>query len=352
MDHHEASGLESGRESPVRGGPSDITGGNRGVRLLDKIPHIAQQLQNVVAEEISDLQYEWGVLEQEKKELEEEKGAMGLPSPSDTDIVHLNVGGKRFMTKRATLTQVEGSLLAGMFSGRWEGPQDLSSDGSIFLDLDPTCFEVLVSELRYQLLTRKSVDWCRVQAPDGKEKHFRAMLEFFGLITALVLKFEFWSSDVTCSEDGYRAKNASRSIGHRYAIGDAILSSGVLTWGIKVHTMLNDNWVFLGIIEHTHTAPTGVSQNDSTAFGWGCQEHVFRAGQCTPTPGSLGWNGFQQGDLVKMQLNCDNGMLQMKVLRLPGQVFTIDGLSCTAWRVHVVLYQAGDEVELLAMHDF
>jgi len=353
MDHNTSSGMDRSPQTPTGRRPLGIRDVQyTGMKRLDRIPDLAQQLKHVISEEINDLQHEWGALDQQKKTLQVEKAAMGLLCARDTDVVHLNVGGQHFMTKRATLTQMEGSLLAGLFSGRWEGSQDLSNDGSIFLDLDPACFEILLSELRYQLLTRKTVDWCRVQAPEGKERHFRAMLEFLGIVTALIMKFEFWSSDITCSKDGSIVKNASRSIGHKYAIGDTTMSAGIQTWGIKISAMLNDNWVFLGIIAHTHTAPTGVSQNDTTAYGWGCQEHVFKAGQCSPAPGSLGWTGFHEGDIVKMQLNCNTGALKMKLSRLPGQVFTIDGLGRGQWRVHVVLYQAGDELELIAMHDF
>ena len=38
----------------------------------------------------------------------------------DDDIITLDVGGKKFKTRRSTLCQVEGSLFATMCSGRWE----------------------------------------------------------------------------------------------------------------------------------------------------------------------------------------------------------------------------------------
>ena len=49
-----------------------------------------------------------------------EKQRMKAADVSDDDIIHLNIGGQKLTTARSTLCQVEGSLLATMFSGRWE----------------------------------------------------------------------------------------------------------------------------------------------------------------------------------------------------------------------------------------
>ena len=56
---------------------------------------------------------------------------------SDDDMIHLNVGGQKFTTKRSTLCQVEGSLLASMFSGRWEDGLERDQDGAVFFDFSP-----------------------------------------------------------------------------------------------------------------------------------------------------------------------------------------------------------------------
>ena len=48
----------------------------------------------------------------------EEKKRMQAFVVKDDDIIHLNVGGQKFTSKRSTLCQVEGFLFATMFSGR------------------------------------------------------------------------------------------------------------------------------------------------------------------------------------------------------------------------------------------
>ncbi len=65
------------------------------------------------------------------------------------DVITLNVGGRLFTTIRATLCQIDGSLLASMFSGRW-GESSLNRDekNHVFLDMDPDCFEFIMKWLR------------------------------------------------------------------------------------------------------------------------------------------------------------------------------------------------------------
>ena len=63
-----------------------------------------------------------------------EKERMETVSVRDDDIIHLNVSGVKLTTKRSTLCQVESSLLASMFSGRWEDCVQRDQDGVVFLD--------------------------------------------------------------------------------------------------------------------------------------------------------------------------------------------------------------------------
>ena len=69
--------------------------------------------------------------------------SVGHASVASADIVTVNVGGKLFTTNRRTLCLIEGSLLACMFSGRWDDSLQRDTNGSIFLNFDPD--EVRVS---------------------------------------------------------------------------------------------------------------------------------------------------------------------------------------------------------------
>ena len=58
----------------------------------------------------------------------------------------LNVGGSKFETTLSTLTRHPDSMLAVMFSGRHEVPQD--RDGYVFIDRDGTHFRIILNFLR------------------------------------------------------------------------------------------------------------------------------------------------------------------------------------------------------------
>ncbi|KAI9306863.1 hypothetical protein BJ944DRAFT_38868 [Cunninghamella echinulata] len=60
--------------------------------------------------------------------------------------IKLNIGGKIFETTLATLQRDHSSLLATMFSGKH--PLEPSSDGSYFIDRDPTHFRLVLNYLR------------------------------------------------------------------------------------------------------------------------------------------------------------------------------------------------------------
>ena len=76
-------------------------------------------------------------LKEERQEWEEEKVIMEELIALASPIVNLNVGGEKMSTARATLTLVEESLLATMFSGKWDEKLMKDANGCIFLDYDP-----------------------------------------------------------------------------------------------------------------------------------------------------------------------------------------------------------------------
>jgi hypothetical protein len=77
-----------------------------------------------------------------------EKQRMKPFEVSDDDIIHLNIGGQKFTSTRSTLCQVEGSLLATMFSGRWEDGLKRDEDGAVFFDVNPQYFGYVLDYLR------------------------------------------------------------------------------------------------------------------------------------------------------------------------------------------------------------
>ena len=69
--------------------------------------------------------------------------------PLGTDVLILDIGGEKTVkTLRSTLTFAAGSKLAETFSGRWDKSLPKSTDGSFFIDEEPTSFLPLLRFLR------------------------------------------------------------------------------------------------------------------------------------------------------------------------------------------------------------
>ena len=132
-------------------------------------------------------------LEQRKKELEERKLGMaqqhGGTAVTPRDKLKLNVGGVQITTLRETLTQFPDTRLAALFSGRWENCLVRDKNNRIFLDVNPKCFQKILS---YHQL-------CKIAAPeslpdlptmpDDMQHIMEKQLEFFGLAGGGTLPF-------------------------------------------------------------------------------------------------------------------------------------------------------------------
>ena len=89
-------------------------------------------------------------VKREREELENMKATVDGSIERFKQRVKLNVGGSRFETTLSTLTRHPESMLAAMFSGRHEVPQD--EDGYVFIDRDGTHFHTVLNFLRTGIL--------------------------------------------------------------------------------------------------------------------------------------------------------------------------------------------------------
>uniref|UniRef100_A0A3Q3G143 BTB domain-containing protein n=1 Tax=Kryptolebias marmoratus TaxID=37003 RepID=A0A3Q3G143_KRYMA len=80
---------------------------------------------------------------------------MSAPARSG-EIIHLNVGGKRFSTSRQTLTWVPDSFFSSLLSGRISTLKD--ETGAIFIDRDPSLFAPILNFLRTKELYPRSIN--------------------------------------------------------------------------------------------------------------------------------------------------------------------------------------------------
>ncbi|XP_072919856.1 SH3KBP1-binding protein 1 [Hemitrygon akajei] len=72
------------------------------------------------------------------------------------EIIHLNVGGKRFSSSRQTLTWIPDSFFSSLLSGRICSMRD--ETGAIFIDRDPTMFGTVLNFLRTRELDARDIN--------------------------------------------------------------------------------------------------------------------------------------------------------------------------------------------------
>lgn len=116
-----------------------------------------------------------------KKTLEEEHPNSGEPD----DVLLLDVGGTPISVLRRTLTQVEGSMLASKFSGRWDESLEKTPEGRFFIDQSIDLFLPLIDYLRGVAL----VPHARLVRPPNPpsfqdiemQSSFYRMVEYYGI---------------------------------------------------------------------------------------------------------------------------------------------------------------------------
>jgi hypothetical protein len=89
-------------------------------------------------------------LDEEKQKIAAENGDVDV---SDDDLIEINAGGKIVAAKRGTLTQMEGTKLEALFSGRWDNKLLRDNRGRILLDVNGDCFQAIVDYLNESIIS-------------------------------------------------------------------------------------------------------------------------------------------------------------------------------------------------------
>lgn len=107
-------------------------------------------------------------------------------APQPQDITRLNVGGQTEVSvRRQTLCQVEGSMLAEQFSGRWESMAARDEKGRILIDFPPEIFMPLVNWLRLKSIEDPMNPIPSPAIPQEHVRGFKQMCEYYGIANAL-----------------------------------------------------------------------------------------------------------------------------------------------------------------------
>ena len=307
-----------------------------------------------------------GEREKMKAEVEQynaEKQRMKPFEVSDDDIIHLNIGGQKLTSTRSTLCQVEGSLLAIMFSGRWERGLKRDEDGAVFFDVNPQYFGYILDYLRMKKIASPENPAELAKVARDQVKNFNTLVEYLGLSDEIVVpveetveivptqivpseKFNLHSPEITLQEDAKVAVLASKAA-FRYALGENIYQQGIVRLKLKLESLQNNHWMFVGIAKGDGLQQWYFSCGWPGSYGWalGTTGQVWKEGKITPD-NSLK-NLTKAGDTVQLVLDCDAAKLS---LHLPtGEQFHINlpKSQGQTWRLNVNLRHLYDKIHII-----
>ena len=148
------------------------------------VPNIQCQFQSfnsALQDEVQRIEAKRQEVESQEKALNEERQRMLQILVKDDDVISLNIGGKNKAASRSTLCQVEGSLLASMFSGRWEDKLKKDKQGNVFLDFNPDCFKLILNYLRAKKIETPRSQAKKPKPPEEERSNYWNLVEYLGL---------------------------------------------------------------------------------------------------------------------------------------------------------------------------
>ena len=316
--------------------------------LLTKFDQLAQRFQQEFQELIEEERVK---LKAEIAEYNAEKERMKALTVSDNDIIHLNIGGQKLTTKRSTLCQVENSLLATMFSGRWEESLERDQDGAVFLDFNPQYFVLILDYLREKRIAQLGKPIPLPKVADDQLERFNNLLQYLGLNDEIVPKqitpsekFGQHSSGVTVQESGSVAVKGPEEE-FRYILGENLYRQGIVNLKLKLESFQSNLCMFAGIVKGDVVPPDDFPYRWRGSYGWvlGRYGQMWKDGKAT-TESALN-NVTKQGDTVNLILGYDAAKLS---LHLPnGQQFHIEIPKSQTWRLNVGLYDSNDKIRIM-----
>ncbi|CAB3980898.1 Chaperone dnaK2 [Paramuricea clavata] len=320
-----------------------------GENLLTKFDDLVKRFRN----EFNDIiEGERAKMKAELDAYNAEKQRMKAVEVSDNDIIHLNVGGHKLTTKRSTLCQVEGSLLASIFSGRWEDSLERDQDGAIFFDFNPQYFLVILDYLRTKKIATPENPTPLPKVPEDQAKSFNTLLEYLGLSDEIVPaekvpseKFNQHSSNVVTLQEGGTVAVHGPNDGHSYVLGENVYQQGIVRLKMKVESFKNNQWMLVGMVKSDVVPPNNNPYSWPGSYGWALGKHGREWKDGSGTNDSTLSNLTREGDTVELVLDCDAAKLS---LHLPtGQQFHIEIPKSQTWRLNVDLHYANDKVRII-----
>jgi len=148
-----------------------------------------QQCEEHIIQEKATLQHDRAKIEDDRQQiqkdrehLEAEKATMMSNGVGSNNLVGLNFRGEKTMVmKRSVLCQVEGSMLAAMFSGRYENNLDYDRDGNVYVGYPPSVMVPLMDWLTACQDAPTEAQCPHVDIPTCQQTIWDGVVKFFGL---------------------------------------------------------------------------------------------------------------------------------------------------------------------------
>jgi hypothetical protein len=180
---------------PMSAAPSigiGLTG--KRVQNVNELDKANKKLKTALAEmdkdraiQVETLQKKEDQLLNRLSKLDEEKlktaAANGNVDVSDDDFLEINAGGRIIAVKRATLTQLQGTRMEAMFSGRWDEKLIRDGSGRIFLDVNGDCLGSIVDYLNELAISSEEEPPERPRVDDELQHILAHQMDLFGLTT-------------------------------------------------------------------------------------------------------------------------------------------------------------------------
>jgi len=249
------------------------------------------------------------VVREEEEKIRKEKEMMNAvvsANIKDDDIIEINVGCEMILgSKRSTLCLAEGSMFSNMFSGRWDDALTRDKEGRVFIDEDPELIKIIVNFLRRK--KREDPDrpiYTYPMIPEDKKEDFLSLLNYFGLTCFFFgVPFDVSEAEVVQPHTTLVATSKTENKLHLTLSGNSThhflyikkplnLASGTASWKVTVDLLPGSGWIYMGVIQNLSALQT--SYDDSTSYGWACDNQCYIKGQDQST----GWTGFTQGECL------------------------------------------------------
>jgi len=159
---------------------------------LSNLEHAIAELQRQerqILQEKEELQQERINIEHARQQvetdrdcLEAEKATMMNNGVGPNNLVGLNFRGeKTVVIKRSVLCQIEGSMLAAMFSGRYENNLDRDIDGNVYIGYPPSVMIPLLDRLTALKDVPADAQAPTMNIPKSHQDMWDGAVKFFGL---------------------------------------------------------------------------------------------------------------------------------------------------------------------------